>query len=164
MTKLGCAHANLITNDDDDFFHPVMRVEGRGRGSKAKRQWALLFWSLHQLPLTSADSLYWNARTIGHYQVFGYDVWLETYSLYNKAGKKSHSADQRLDPIYYALWVCFLDYKQLPSLLSDRWCRHGNKHHNSESHRSVFSVLWIQHEKMRGLSFSNLVHLKKHKD
>lgn len=49
ITKLGCAHANLITNDDDDFFHPVMG----GKGSKAKRQRALLFGSLHQLPLTS---------------------------------------------------------------------------------------------------------------
>lgn len=90
-----------------------------------------------------------NAQMIGHYQGFGYDVWLKTHKPTQQSGKTNHRADQRLDPTYYALWVCFLDYKQLPSLLLDRWYRRWNKHHNSEPHRPVFSGLWIRHEKMR---------------
>lgn len=110
--------------------------------------------SLQQLPLTTTDSLYWKCLD----DMALSKIWClaQNIQTYTTKQKTNHRTDQRLDPIYHALWVCFLDCKQLSPLLSGRWCRHWNKHPSSEAHRSIFSVLWIQYEKTRSLSFSTL--------
>lgn len=86
---------------------------------------------------------------IGYYQVFGFDVWLKTCKPIQQRGKTNHRTDQRLDPIEFVFQIAnnYPHYIQIDGV-------------DTETNipilkpTDLFSVLWIEYEKMRSLSFS----------
>lgn len=75
-----------------------------GEGVQGKETASTAIWVTPSATPDQWQTVYTeNAQMIRHYQGFGYDVWLKTHKPTQQSGKTNHRADQRLDPIYYAL-------------------------------------------------------------